>query len=70
MLLRSYGFAVHDLGVDVAATEVASRTSLELQPDIVGLSGLLTVPAHQGMTDTVAEAPKRRSARSSAALSR
>ena len=44
MMLRSYGFAVHDLGVDVAPAEVASQ-ALELQPDIVGLSGLLTVAA-------------------------
>ncbi len=53
MLLRSHGFTVYDLGVDVAATEVASRV-LELGPDIVGLSGLLTA-AHQSMMDTVAE---------------
>ena len=53
MLLRSHGFTVHDLGVDVAAAEVAKRI-LELKPGIVGLSGLLTA-AHQGMKDTVAE---------------
>ncbi len=53
MLLRSHGFTVHDLGVDVAAAEVAKRV-LELKPGIVGLSGLLTA-AHQGMKETVAE---------------
>jgi methylmalonyl-CoA mutase cobalamin-binding domain/chain len=53
MLLRSYGYVVHDLGVDVAPTEVA-RQAVELRPDIVGLSGLLTV-ATEGMRVTVAE---------------
>jgi dimethylamine corrinoid protein len=52
-LLRSHGLTVHDLGVDVAPAEVAGR-ALELRPDVVGLSGLLTV-AHQSMKDTVAE---------------
>ena len=42
-LLRSHGFVVHDLGVDVPPAEVARR-ALELQPDVVGLSGLLTPP--------------------------
>ena len=51
MMLRSYGFDVHDLGVDVAAEEVADRVR-HLQPDVVGLSGLLTV-ATTGMKDTV-----------------
>ena len=41
MLLRSYGFTVHDLGVDVAPTEVALRAR-ELRPDLVGLSVVLT----------------------------
>ena len=40
-LLRSHGFVVHDLGVDVPPAEVARR-ALELRPDVVGLSGLLT----------------------------
>jgi methanogenic corrinoid protein MtbC1 len=53
MLLRSHGFAVHDLGVDVTPAEVA-RCARELQPDIVGLSGLLTA-AFSSMKETVAE---------------
>ena len=53
MLLRSYGFTVHDLGVDVPAAEVA-RQALSLAPDVVGLSGLLTA-AREGMKTTVAE---------------
>ena len=51
MMLRSYGIVVHDLGVDVSPDEVA-RKALELKPDIVGLSGLLTV-ATDGMKATV-----------------
>jgi methylmalonyl-CoA mutase cobalamin-binding domain/chain len=52
-LLRSHGFAVHDLGVDVPAAEVA-RQAVTLRPDVVGLSGLLTA-AHPSMKETVAE---------------
>ena len=51
MMLRSYGIIVHDLGVDVSPDEVARR-AVELKPDIVGLSGLLTV-ATDGMKATV-----------------
>jgi methylmalonyl-CoA mutase cobalamin-binding domain/chain len=52
MMLRSYGIVVHDLGVDVGPDEVVRR-AIELQPDIIGLSGLLTV-ATDGMKETVA----------------
>lgn len=51
ILLRSHGFTVHDLGVDVPPEDVA-REAASLQPDIVGLSGLLTVAA-SGMERTV-----------------
>jgi methanogenic corrinoid protein MtbC1 len=51
MMLRSYGFDVHDLGVDVQPDEVAKQVR-RLRPDIVGLSGLLSV-ATAGMKDTV-----------------
>ena len=51
MMLRSYGIVVHDLGVDVSPEEIVRKT-VELQPDIVGLSGLLTV-ATDGMKATV-----------------
>jgi methylmalonyl-CoA mutase cobalamin-binding domain/chain len=51
MMLRSYGIVVYDLGVDVAPDEVGRR-AVELRPDIVGLSGLLTV-ASDGMKATV-----------------
>jgi methanogenic corrinoid protein MtbC1 len=52
-LLRSHGFTVHDLGVDVPPSEVARETR-ELRPDVVGLSGLLT-STHASMKETVAE---------------
>jgi len=52
-LLRSYRFTVHDLGVDVPPSEVARQTR-ELQPDVVGLSGLLT-STHSSMKETIAE---------------
>ncbi len=51
MMLRSYGIVVHDLGVDVSPEEVV-RKALELKPDILGLSGLLTV-ATDGMKATI-----------------
>ena len=41
MLLSCYGFTVLDLGVDVPAAEFL-RQAREFQPDIIGLSGLLT----------------------------
>ena len=53
MLLRAQGHVVHDLGVDVPPDEVVRR-ALELRPDVVGLSGLLT-GAHPSMRETVAE---------------
>jgi methanogenic corrinoid protein MtbC1 len=52
-LLRSHGFEVHDIGVDVPAAEVARR-AIELRPDIVGLSGLLT-SATAGIKATIDE---------------
>jgi len=41
MLLSCYGFKVIDLGVDVLPAEFAAK-AVELKPDIVGLSGLIT----------------------------
>ncbi|MBI5565064.1 MAG: cobalamin B12-binding domain-containing protein [Chloroflexi bacterium] len=41
MLLACHGFDVIDLGVDVPPAEFAAKT-LEIKPDIVGLSGLIT----------------------------
>jgi methanogenic corrinoid protein MtbC1 len=41
MLLTSYGFTVHDLGVDVPPVEFLQQ-AIQIKPDIIGLSGLLT----------------------------
>lgn len=49
--LRSYGFEVEDLGVDVPP-QVFARRAAVWQPDIVGLSGLLST-AYDTMRETV-----------------
>jgi 5-methyltetrahydrofolate--homocysteine methyltransferase len=41
MMLKSFGFRVHDLGVDVSALRFLAAVE-EHKPDIVGLSALLT----------------------------
>jgi methanogenic corrinoid protein MtbC1 len=41
MLLACHGFAVIDLGVDVPPAVFAAK-AIEIQPDVVGLSGLIT----------------------------
>lgn len=51
LLLRSYGFTVIDLGVDVHPEEFC-RQALEIQPDIIGLSGLLT-SSYDAMAETI-----------------
>lgn len=51
LLLRSYGFTVIDLGVDVEPREFY-RQAVEIQPDIVGLSGLLT-SSYDAMAETI-----------------
>ena len=52
MLLSCHHFAVHDLGVDVSPTTFAQQAA-QMQPDIVGLSGLLT-SAYDTMREAVA----------------
>jgi methanogenic corrinoid protein MtbC1 len=52
MLLSCHNFAVHDLGVDVSPATFAQQAA-QMQPDIVGLSGLLT-SAYDAMRETVA----------------
>lgn len=49
--LRSYGFTVEDLGVDVSPQAFAARAAV-WQPDIVGLSGLLST-GYDAMRETV-----------------
>jgi 5-methyltetrahydrofolate--homocysteine methyltransferase len=51
MLLTCYGFTVIDLGVDVPPAEFAAQ-AVSLQPDIVGLSGLITA-SFEMMKETV-----------------
>lgn len=51
LLLRSYGFTVIDLGVDVEP-HVFYEQAAQIQPDIIGLSGLLT-SSYDAMAETV-----------------
>ncbi len=51
MLLRVYGFNVLDLGVDVAPEEFVAQARM-FEPDIIGMSGLITA-AHPTMRETV-----------------
>ena len=51
LLLRCHGFTVHDLGVDVPPTEFLAQ-ALALKPEIIGLSGLLTL-SYDSMRETV-----------------
>jgi 5-methyltetrahydrofolate--homocysteine methyltransferase len=52
MLLSCHRFTVHDLGVDVPPAEFEVRAN-ELEPDVVGISGLLT-SSYDSMRETVA----------------
>lgn len=51
ILLRCHGFTVHDLGVDVSPVKFVEEFK-KIQPDIVGLSGLLTA-SYDKMRETV-----------------
>jgi methanogenic corrinoid protein MtbC1 len=51
MLLSCHHFAVHDLGVDVSPATFVQQAA-QMQPHIVGLSGLLT-SAYDAMHETV-----------------
>jgi methanogenic corrinoid protein MtbC1 len=51
-MLEINGFEVHDLGVDVPAEKFVDAIK-ELQPEIVGMSALLTT-AFESMKNTVA----------------
>ncbi len=52
MLLTCHGFEVIDLGVDVPPNIFAAK-AIELKPDIIGLSGLITA-SFETMKETVA----------------
>ena len=51
MLLSCHNFVVHDLGVDVSPTVFAEQAA-QVQPHLVGLSGLLT-SSYDAMRETV-----------------
>ncbi|MEW5873190.1 MAG: cobalamin-dependent protein [Chloroflexota bacterium] len=51
MLLSCYGFTVIDLGVDVPP-EIFAAKAIEIQPEIVGLSGLITA-SFEKMRETI-----------------
>jgi 5-methyltetrahydrofolate--homocysteine methyltransferase len=51
MLLRCNGFTVHDAGVDVPPEEILAR-AIEVDPEVIGLSGILTI-SYDGMQATV-----------------
>jgi len=51
MMLRSYGFAVLDLGIDVPAERFVAQART-YKPDIIGLSGLITA-SYTSMHKTV-----------------
>ena len=51
IMLSCYGFTVRDLGVDVPPVDFVAAAG-EIRPDIIGLSGLLTV-SYDSMRETV-----------------
>jgi methanogenic corrinoid protein MtbC1 len=51
IMLRCFGFTVTDLGVDVPPERFLEK-ALEIRPDIIGLSGLLTI-SYDTMKETV-----------------
>ena len=51
MLLTCHGFGVHDLGVDTAPAEFLLQ-AMQIRPDIIGLSGLLT-SSYDAMKETI-----------------
>lgn len=51
MLLSCYGFTVIDMGVDVPPADFAQK-AIEVKPDIVGLSGLITA-SFEMMKETI-----------------
>lgn len=51
MLLSCYGFTVLDLGVDVPPETFAAK-AVEIRPDIIGLSGLITA-SFEKMKETI-----------------
>ena len=52
MMLEVSGYEVHDLGIDVPVESFVAAIKRARQPEVVGLSGLLTL-AFDSMKDTV-----------------
>lgn len=52
VLLRSYGFTLHDIGVDVSPAEFVEAAKKH-RPDIIGLSCLIST-CYDSMKDTIA----------------
>ncbi|GAB4245080.1 MAG: cobalamin-dependent protein [Thermoleophilia bacterium] len=52
MALRSFGFSVHDLGVDVSPHHFLEK-AIELRPDVIGLSCLLST-SYDSARNTIA----------------
>ncbi len=50
-LVTSYGFTVHDIGIDISPQEFIKK-AYEYHPDIIGLSGLLT-SSYESMRETI-----------------
>ena len=50
-MLRCYGFTITDLGVDIPPQQIVEQ-ALDIRPDIIGLSGLLTI-SYDAMKATV-----------------
>jgi methanogenic corrinoid protein MtbC1 len=53
MLFTCHKFTVYDIGVDVPPEDFVKQ-ALEIQPDVIGLSGLITA-AYDSMRDTIAQ---------------
>jgi methanogenic corrinoid protein MtbC1 len=53
MLFTCHKFTVYDIGVDVPPEDFVKK-ALEIQPDLIGLSGLITA-AYDSMRDTITQ---------------
>ncbi|MBI9043417.1 MAG: cobalamin-dependent protein [Anaerolineaceae bacterium] len=51
ILLRSHGFSITDLGVDIEPDKIVEK-AIEIKPDIIALSGLLTI-SYDSMKETI-----------------
>jgi methanogenic corrinoid protein MtbC1 len=61
LLMRSHGFNVSDIGVDIPPEQFLEE-ALRLRPDIIGLSGVLTI-SYDSMKETVQQIRRLEDAR-------